>query len=241
MSGANRLSSGSVRVWDWPTRAFHWLLVSLIACAWASFEFANKLGDPTLKWHRWNGYAILVLIVFRVLWGLVGSSTARFANFVRGPVAVLAYAKGMMSGKKQHYLGHNPLGTGMILLLLALVTAQGMLGLFSLEHNEITAGPLKRLISDEAAKIVTDLHITGFKVILAFVCLHVLANIGYSLLSGEKLVKAMVTGRKPAADYVDAPEMVPAGSVTLRAFVVLALAIAIVFGGIILAGGRITF
>lgn len=239
MSGKNRTGSGTVQVWDWPTRAFHWSLVTLIACAWVSFEFANKIGDPTLKWHRWNGYAILVLVVFRLLWGLVGSSTARFVTFVRGPGAVLAYARSLVSGGKQHYLGHNPLGTGMILVLLGLVGTQGMLGLFSLEHNEITAGPLKRLISDEAAKVVTDLHVTGFKIILAFACLHVLANIGYSLFSGDPLIKAMVTGKKPAADYVDAPEMVSAAAVTIRAVVVLAMAILIVFGGITLAGGRI--
>lgn len=239
MSGMNRAQSGSVLVWDWPTRAFHWTLVTLIACAWVSFEFANKIGDPTLIWHRWNGYAILVLVVFRLIWGLVGSSTARFATFVRRPAAVIRYAMGMVKGAKEHYLGHNPLGTGMVLVLLALVATQGMLGLFSLEHNEITAGPLKRLISDEAAAVVTSIHVKGFKIILAFACLHVLANVGYSLISGDPLIKAMVTGKKPVATYVDAPEMVPASAVTLRAALVLAVAIAIVFGGIKLAGGRI--
>ena len=239
MSGRDRAHAGMVRVWDWPTRAFHWLLVSLIVSAWLSFELANKIGDPTLKWHRWNGYAILVLVVFRLIWGLVGSSTARWASFVRGPGAILRYGLGMMRGEKARYLGHNPLGTAMILVLLAAVATQAMLGLFSLEHNEITAGPLKRLISDETAKVITDLHVRGLYVILAFATIHVLANAGYGMFTGEPLIQAMVTGKKPAEPYIDAPEMVPAPSVTLRALVVLVLAIVIVFGGITLAGGRI--
>ncbi|WP_284180264.1 cytochrome b/b6 domain-containing protein [Rhabdaerophilum sp. SD176] len=239
MSGLDRTHAGTVRVWDWPTRAFHWLFVSLIVSAWLSFELANKIGDPTLKWHRWNGYAILVLLVFRLIWGVVGSSTARWASFVRGPGAMLRYGLGMMRGEKARYLGHNPLGTAMILVLLAAVATQAMLGLFSLEHNEITAGPLKRLISDETAKVITDLHVRGFNMIIGFAAIHVLANAGYGMMTGEPLIQAMVTGRKPAEPYVDATEMVPAPSVTLRALVVLAMSIGIVFGGITLAGGRI--
>ncbi|MCZ8183086.1 MAG: cytochrome b/b6 domain-containing protein [Beijerinckiaceae bacterium] len=239
MSGKGRTHPGTVRAWDWPTRAFHWLLVSLILSAWLSFELANRIGDPTLKWHRWNGYAILVLLVFRLIWGVVGSSTARWASFVRGPGAMLRYGLGMMRGEKARYLGHNPVGTAMILILLAAVGMQAMLGLFALEHNEITAGPLKRLISDETAKVITDLHVRGFNIIIAFAVIHVLANAGYGMMTGEPLIQAMVTGKKPAEPYVDAAEMVPVPSVTFRALVVLAMSIVIVFGGIMLAGGRI--
>jgi cytochrome b len=228
-----------VRVWDWPTRAFHWLLVLLILSAWLSHRLATKLGDPTLIWHRWNGYAILVLVVFRLLWGVVGSSTSRFSAFVRGPIFTLRYALDFMRGSKRPFLGHNPLGTVMILVLLVAVLVQAILGLFTLEHNEIVAGPLKRLLSDEATELVSKLHVRGLNIILILIAIHVIANTAYGLIAREPLVKAMVTGKKPALAYEDQPEATIAQNVTMRAAVVLVVAIALVFGGIMLAGGRI--
>lgn len=229
----------SVRVWDWPTRAFHWLLVFCILSAWASHQFAPKLGDLTLKWHRWNGYAILVLLVFRLLWGLVGSSTARFANFVRGPVFTLSYALDFARGRKRHFLGHNPLGTVMILALLAFVGVQGVLGLFTLEHNEIVAGPLKRLIDDQTTEWVSKLHVKLFDYLLIVIAIHILANTAYTLFFKDPLIPAMITGRKPADTYEDAPEAVIDRGVSMRALFCLLAAIIFVFGGITLAGGRI--
>lgn len=233
----NRLQQ--VRVWDWPTRAFHWLLVFTLVSAWVSFEYAEALGDPLLRWHRWNGYAVLVLVVFRLMWGVVGSSTARFAQFVRGPAAVLRYARDLAGGHKRHFLGHNPLGTMMILLLLAGVTVQGVLGLFTLEHNEIVAGPLKRLLSDEMTEAVSKLHVRGFNILLLIVAVHVLANVAYSIFAKDPVVKAMVTGTKPALPYEDGLEAAMASALALRAGLCLLAAIVLVFGGIILAGGRL--
>lgn len=228
-----------MRVWDWPTRAFHWALVICIISAWASAEFAAKLGDPTLKWHRWNGYAILVLITFRLIWGVAGSSTARFSTFIRSPIAAARYGLDLLKGKPRHFLGHNPLGAWMILALLTAVAAQAILGLYTLEHNEITAGPLKRTISDAMTERVSWLHVRGFNVILALVCVHVLANSLYGLLKGEPLIQAMVTGRKPPKLYEDQPEMQPASALAVRAGLSLLAAIMIVFGTITLLGGRI--
>ncbi|MGL4727805.1 MAG: cytochrome b/b6 domain-containing protein, partial [Bosea sp. (in: a-proteobacteria)] len=189
------VDNGTVRVWDWPTRLFHWLLVACIFFAWASFEFAGKIGDPTLKWHRWNGYAILVLVVFRLIWGLVGSSTARLSTLMRPPQVTLQYAIDTLWGRAGSYLGHNPLGACMIIVLLAAVLTQGVLGLYTLEHNEITAGPLKRTISDALTERVSWLHVRGFKLILALVAIHVLANSLYQLFKRDPLIKAMITGR----------------------------------------------
>lgn len=236
MSGESRRE---VRVWDWPTRAFHWLLVLSILSAWLSHRFATKLGDPTLIWHRWNGYAILVLVVFRLIWGVVGGSTARFAVFVRGPIFTARYALDFFKGNKRPFLGHNPLGTVMILVLLVAVLTQAILGLFTLEHNEIVAGPLKRLLSDEATEAVSKLHVRGLNIILVLVAIHIAANTAYGLIAREPLVKAMVTGKKPAHAYEDEPEARIVEHTTLRAVVVLAVSIGLVFGGIVLAGGRI--
>ncbi len=229
----------SVPVWDWPTRAFHWLLVAFIASAWISAEFAVKLGDRTLVWHRWNGYAILVLVVFRLIWGVAGSSTSRLSAVGRSVSGTFAYIRAMSAGRPLSYLGHNPLGIWMIMALLLAVVVQGVLGLYTMEHNQITEGPLVRTISDDLAEILSRLHLKGFDIILALVAVHVLANSAYALWKKDPLIRAMVSGSKPLRPYADAPEAVIAPRLALRAGMALLAAIIIVFGGITLAGGRV--
>jgi cytochrome b len=229
----------SVQAWDWPTRAFHWTLVFCVASAWASFRFADRIGDPTLIWHRWNGYALLVLVVFRLIWGFVGSSTSRFKAFVTWPWNAASYGLDMLRGRKRAFLGHNPLGAWMILMLLSAVALQGALGLFSLEHNEIVAGPLKRLVAHELSEKITKWHVWFFNVILALAAVHITANALYGLVKKEPLIRAMVTGVKPAEPYEDQNEAEIASGVGLRALLSLLMAAGIVFGGIIALGGRI--
>ncbi len=229
----------TVRAWDWPTRAFHWALVFAIVSAWASFRLADRIGDPTLIWHRWNGYFILVLIVFRLIWGFVGSSTSRFAAFVTWPGSAARYGLDLASGRDRKFLGHNPLGAWMILALLGAVAVQGVLGLFSLEHNELVAGPLKRLVAHETSEKITKWHVWGINVIMALAALHILANLLYGLVKKDPLIRAMVTGRKPAEAYEDQREAEIVSGVGVRALVCLLLAAGIVFGGIIALGGRV--
>lgn len=230
----------SVPVWDLPTRLFHWTLVALVAFAWITSEYAEKLADPTLNMHRWNGIAILVLVVWRLLWGVAGSPTARFASFVRGPAAVLAYLRGLLRGAPARYLGHNPAGAYMVLALLAIVGIEAALGLFTVEHNDLTAGPLYRLLSEDAVKQVSRLHRMMFdNVLLPFVVVHVTVNLLYGLVKREPLIPAMITGRKPAADYVDAGAQSAPGRPALRALFLLAVSAALVIGTIKGLGGRL--
>jgi cytochrome b len=232
----------SVRAWDLPTRLFHWSLVVCIISSWVSYRYAEVLGDYTLRWHRWNGYAILVLIVFRVIWGFAGSSTSRWSAFLAKPLATLAYAKDLLRGRDRHFLGHNPLGTYMILGLLAVVGLQASLGLFTVEHNDSGAdGPLYRLVSDANYKLISKWHRWVFYwVILPFVAVHITANTLYGLVKKDPLIRAMITGEKPAANYEDAPEAKIVRGVHLRAAVCLIAATGLVFGGIVLVGGRLT-
>lgn len=229
----------TVRAWDLPTRVFHWSLVFCIFSAWISFTYASALGDPTLRWHRWNGMAILVLLVFRILWGFVGGTTSRFQSFIRWPWTALGYLKDTFSGRPRHFLGHNPAGSWMIVVLICVVIAQGTLGLFTLEHNDLTAGPLQRLIIDDEplTKQIQKLHSYGFNVIIALVTLHITANALYHALGSDGIITAMVTGRKRTAPFEDHAEA-HGGSVWL-ALGCLAAAMLIVFGGIVLAGGRL--
>jgi len=232
-------SQSMVRAWDLPTRVFHWTLVLAILSAWVSFRYAEKVGDTTLLWHRWNGYAILVLLVWRVLWGFAGSSTSRFSSFVRWPGEAIGYGLAIAKGRPRHYLGHNPLGTWMVLALLGTVGLQAGIGLFTVEHNDIAWGPLYRLVSEETYKKLSHWHLWIFYwAILPLIAIHITANALYGAIAKDPLIAAMVTGRKPAQDYADELEAQIVGRPVLRALVCLAVAAAIVFGGIIALGGK---
>ena len=233
-------SARTVLVWDLPTRLFHWTLVALIVAAFVSVQFAEPLGDSLLKWHRRIGLAILVLLVWRVAWGFLGSSTARFAGFLGGPRAALGYLGKLLGGLPVRYLGHNPLGAYMVMALLLAVGGNAMLGLFTVEHNDIAAGPLYRMISEDAVKQVSRLHRLAFYwLLLPLIGAHIAANVLYGVLKREPLIPAMITGRKPDAEYVDADEAVLVRRPLLRALFLLAVSAALVLGTIKALGGRL--
>jgi cytochrome b len=232
----------TVRVWDLPTRLFHWSLVTCLISAWVSFRYAETLGDPTMKWHRYNGYAILVLLVFRLLWGVFGSSTSRWSSFVKWPWIAAGYGLDLLKGRDRHFLGHNPLGTYMILALIGVVFAQAFIGLFIVEHNDTTWGPLYKLASDANQKRLLSWHLWAFYwIILPVIGMHILANTLYGVVKKDPLIRAMVTGKKPKGTYEDADEVAVAPNLVLRAVACLAAAIAIVLGGITLFGGRLFY
>ena len=236
----------TVRAWDLPTRVFHWTLVSLVVFAWASFEFSERLADPTLFWHRMNGYAILTLVVWRLLWGLVGSSTSRFSAFVQAPHRALGYGVALLRGTSPHYLGHNPLGAYMILALLAVLAAQAGLGLVSEEHNQTTWGPLYFLVPEALRPRVTKLHGQLFHYgILVLVAAHVTANVLYGLVKKDPLIRAMITGSKPALGprdgYADQPELAPRRNTLLAALACLVIAASLVLGTVLALGGKLFY
>jgi cytochrome b len=140
-------------------------------------------------WHIWSGCAILTLLMFRLLWGFVGSSTARFANFVRGPRAVGQYLRGSWAG-----IGHTPLGALSVIALLLALAVQVGLGLIAEDHDGLYTGPLYRLVSIDTSDQARDLHEAWFNVILALIGLHIAAIIFYRL-RGQRLTKPMITGK----------------------------------------------
>lgn len=233
-------STHRVRAWDLPTRVFHWTLVALVLTSWSTFQFSELIGDHRLVLHKRTGYAVLILVVWRMLWGFAGSSTSRFSSFVRGPSTALAYAADLVRGRSRHYLGHNPLGALMVLALLALVGGQAAMGLFTVEHNDLTAGPLYRLVDEDMQKLASRWHRRAiYWFLLPAIGLHVAANVLYGLLKKDPLIAAMITGSKPVADYADAAEAVIVERPILRALLLLAAAAALVLGGITLLGGRL--
>lgn len=179
-----------LRVWDGPTRLFHWLLVGLIAAAWWTAE------NEDLIWHYRIGFAVLILVVFRLIWGLIGGSTARFSSFVRGPRAIAAYLR----GTAPHDVGHNPLGALSVLALIGMVAAVTGLGLFATDDDGIDPGPLAHLVSIDAADAAQELHEVGFNILLGLVALHVAAILYYWLFKRDNLLAPMLSGSREAPD-----------------------------------------
>lgn len=151
-----------IKVWDVPTRLFHWSLVAALAFMWYSAETGGNL----LVWHLRCGVLILALLVFRICWGLWGSDTAKFSQFVRGPKQIARYFKGEISENEQP--GHNPVGALMVLALLAAVLVQVTTGLFAPDENTFTnSGYLNHLVSDDTGLALRKIHITFFNLLAA--------------------------------------------------------------------------
>lgn len=200
-----------VALWDRPTRVFHWMLVLLIAAAWWTAE------EGMLEWHYRTGLAILGLVVFRLVWGVIGSSTARFVNFVRGPRRVLDYLR----GRGAPFLGHNPLGALSVLALLATVGAQAGLGLFASDEDGLMPGPLSGWISEERVEAATELHEALFDWLLILIGLHVAAILFYLVVKRENLIGPMFTGRRSAPPGTDAMVPAPVGRFLVAAAIAL--------------------
>ena len=239
--GSPALRPGSVAAWDLPTRLFKWSLVALVGLGWVSQRF----GDVTLVWHKWNGYAVLILLVFRLLWGLVGSSTARFSKWLPWPWTALRYGVDLVRGQQRRpYLGHNPIGALMIVALLLAVSAQAVTGLFTIDSNEIFGGPFAPFDPEVPAtwlqRSFARFHHNAYNYLLALIAVHVAVNLAYQFIKRDPVVAAMITGRKPIEDFADQPEMKPAPASGARAILCLALAIAVVLGGLRYLGGSLS-
>lgn len=184
-----------IKVWDLPTRLFHWALVAAVAFSWYSGE------KGMTEWHERSGLAVLALLAFRVIWGFVGGRWSRFADFVKGPAAAWRYLRETAAGRHPLHLGHNPLGGWSVLALLAVLAVQAGMGLFGTD-DILYEGPLYHLVAHETATRLTGWHHLFFNVVLALVVIHVTAVLAYALLLRTDLVRPMVTGWKtlPAAE-----------------------------------------
>jgi cytochrome b len=182
-----------IRIWDLPTRLFHWGVVVLIGLAWWSVS-THQLGL-----HRLFGAAIAGLLVFRLWWGLFGGSTARFSHFLRGPRAVAGYARGLF-GHAEPSPGHNPMGGWSVALLLLLMAAIVGAGLFAGDVDGLESGPLAGLVDYDTGRLAAHWHDLLFDGLKVLVGVHLLAIGFYAVIKRENLVRAMIDGRKPVAD-----------------------------------------
>ncbi|PYF09747.1 cytochrome b [Rhodobacter viridis] len=179
-------------IWDPLVRVFHWALFLCVVSAWLLGEF----GPDIMTLHFWIGYAVGGLLLIRLLWGFVGTRTARFANFVTGPGAVLRYAMTLPARKPSHTPGHNPLGGWSVVAMIGVLGLQVVTGLFSASVDDFVFGPFSDLVSEDVNKLMLDLHKSLAPVILALVALHVGAIWFYKIWKREDLVTPMITGRR---------------------------------------------
>jgi cytochrome b len=206
------LKDRDVKVWDLPVRLFHWLIVLTVGFSWYSAEIGNMV------WHYWSGVAALVLVLFRLIWGVIGSSTARFSSFVRAPAAVLTYLRRPRG--KPLAGGHNPIGGYSVIAMLIILAAQVATGLFAVDVDGMESGPLSYLVAFDQGRIAANVHHLTFTLLQAMVFLHVLA-IAFYAACGRRLVKPMITGRDGQLGK-NAPELTGGG--TLRALLAVAAA-----------------
>jgi cytochrome b len=203
-----------IKVWDPLVRIFHWSLVATFIIAWLTADEESRL-------HELAGYAVLGLVLVRIVWGLIGTRYARFSDFVHRPSTVLSYAREMLIGKPKNYLGHNPLGGMMVLALLVSLLAAGVTGL-ALQGAEQGTGPFASLAAGttvtmpsmiakavandddedgngekENEELWEELHKFFANLTLLLAVLHIAGVIIVSLVHRENLVRAMLTGRKP--------------------------------------------
>ena len=190
-----------VAMWDGAVRLVHLGFILLIPALWWSW----KSGDMDL--HKRLGIVMLGLVFFRILWGLMGSSTARFARFVRGPAAILAYLRGRTGGedKEPVEIGHNPLGGWSVIAMLSLLALQLGLGLIAQDVDGLESGPLNHLVSYETAEAARDAHGLVFNLILALIALHICAVLFHALVKRDALIGPMITGSRRFKHRVKQP------------------------------------
>lgn len=216
--------NGAVVVWDVPVRVVHWSFVALLPGLWWSAETRQ------MNLHFTLGLIMLGLVVFRLIWGIVGSSTARFNRFVTGPGAILRYLKTPAKDAGQPKVGHNPLGALSVIALLCLLSVQVGLGLFAQDTDAVDSGPLNHLVSWDAATAASEAHEIVFKLLLAIIALHIAAILFYRIVRKNDLIRPMVSGRRTFSSIVAQPPMASWIKAATVAMIAAALALWISYG-----------
>lgn len=208
----------SALVWDFPTRLFHWGLVIAVATSLLSEELGN------MDIHVISGHVVLVLILFRIVWGLVGGKHARFADFVRGPSTVFKYVKSMFDGAHTPTVGHNPLGALSVIALIGILAVQVGTGLFS-NDDILTEGPLFDLVSKSTSDTLTYYHGVASNALYILIALH-LAAVAFYTFKGDKILAAMIFGKKEDLTATKSENDAARGNLVI-AILVLVIAVAV--------------
>jgi cytochrome b len=189
-----------VIVWDAATRLFHWLTVALVIACYVSWRV------NFMDWHAWTGEALLALVLFRLLWAFFGSETARFSSFLASPHTAAGYLASLLRREPDRQVGHNPVGGWMVLVLLVLLLAEALTGLYVV-NDVADQGPLTEMVPAVVANLITDLHSYFWDALLVAAILHALAILLYAAVMRHDLVTPMITGCKRLPAETKAPQL----------------------------------
>jgi cytochrome b len=210
-----------IRVWDAPTRLFHWAIVILLGLSWLTES------RGWMELHFLSGYSVIALLLFRVSWGFVGSETARFSHFIRGPIAALRHLAHLHRREPDTAIGHNAAGGWMVLAMLAMLAVQVATGLCANDDGD-TEGPLFKYVGKDRSDWLSHIHAVNFKVIQVAVLLHIVAILIYLGLKRHDLVRPMITGRKHLPEALQPPRLAsPLRAVVLFAVAAVAVSVAV--------------
>jgi cytochrome b len=196
--------SFKIKIWDLPTRLFHWLLVVLFIFLWYSAE----IDDNLMEWHLRAGKVLFALLLYRVVWGLLGSHTARFSHFLRSPARFLSYVSRLFKKNQDVTIGHNPAGGYMVIVMLILLLVQTISGLCN-SDDVFYEGSWYQYISESTASWMAVIHHNNFDVLVVLIVLHLLAILSY-YFRGDNLVLPMLSGNKIVDKTIKQPSMVNA-------------------------------
>jgi cytochrome b len=205
-----------VLVWDIFIRVFHWLIVTLVAAAYATWRL------NWMVWHGWVGEAVLTLVLFRLSWGFLGGDTARFSGFLTSPRTALGHLKDSLRREPDHQVGHNPAGGWMVLILLALLLLETLTGLY-VANDIADEGPLTEIVPAWAANAIASSHAILWDALLAAIVLHILAIAAFAAVKGQNLLRPMIMGTKVLPADVAEPR---AGSPARAVLLLLGCAVA---------------
>ena len=210
-----------VRVWDWTVRVFHWSLVVLFAGMWWTAE------QGYLFWHKWLGVGLLSLLTYRIVWGLIGPSTARLLALIPRPAALIGYVKSLMGTAHRPAFGHSALGGLAVLSLLGLLIAQTVSGLFTVDVDGLNSGWFGHLISFDLGRTFADYHELIFDILLFMIGLHIIAILAYAVLLKLNLIGPMITGHRTQTEASEAPESVTASPLRVACALIGAILVAV--------------
>ena len=193
-----------VKLWDLPVRLVHWGFVALLPGLW----WTSREGNMPI--HKLLGYSLLALVIFRVIWGFVGSETARFRSFIKSPRIVTLYVARLVKGEQETIVGHNPLGGWSVLALIGLLASDLAFGLFTQDVDGIESGPLARFVSYDAADWARGWHSALFNALLVAVAVHLVAIVFYLAIKRDNLIGPMISGRKSMSRHQVTPRTVSA-------------------------------
>ncbi|MFN3231929.1 MAG: cytochrome b/b6 domain-containing protein [Alphaproteobacteria bacterium] len=226
--GARRDTDKRLKIWDLPVRLFHILLIALVCVQWYTGENMGIATPDLVEIHIWSGCTLLALVLFRITWGFLGSTTAKFTHFVKGPVTILRYT-GTLFSKSKPWVGHNPLGGLSVVLMLGFFLAIPVTGLFSAD-DEIPgfgpSGPLSHMVSDDTSFELASLHHDLWDVAFILILIHIAAVLFYTVYKGHFIIAAMISGESEEA---------PAETLTFRPVWMALLVLAVTSGAVALA------